>query len=69
MGSIYKRRPLRKSTDTEGYNKTVFRQKREWRRREARLPIEEKMRILLDLQHIAYEIGRSQGRTPSRPWR
>lgn len=64
----YQNRAKLPSRQIEDYNKAVFQRKREWRRREAKLPIEEKMRTLLSLQHLAYDIGQSQGRLPPRPW-
>ncbi len=46
----------------------VWRAKREMRKHWARLPVKKKFEILIELQRRAYEIGRSVGRKPSKPW-
>ncbi len=46
----------------------VFRRKQAARRAAARLPIEEKLRILVDMQKRANEIRRSTGRPEMFVW-
>jgi len=41
---------------------------RAWRRRQARLPIEQKLAIVVELQTLNYEIGRAQGEDRPLPW-
>ncbi|RPI75267.1 MAG: hypothetical protein EHM45_15345 [Desulfobacteraceae bacterium] len=50
-------RPKEKNEDIVG---AIFRQKEEFHRRQARLPIEEKIRILIELQKIAITIRPGQ---------
>lgn len=38
------------------------------RKKMATLSVEEKFEILIKLQNLAWQIGRSQGRKPPRPW-
>ncbi len=47
----------------------LFRGKEDHRRTLAALPIEDKVRIIVQLQEIAAEIARAAGRTPREPWR
>jgi len=48
----------------------VLQKKRDFRRRQARLPFESKIEIVVRLQHWVAEIGRSSGRKPSgKAWR
>lgn len=49
-------------------NQEQFRQKAERRRELARLPVEEKLKRLIKLQAIAYNVGRQAGRQPRHPW-
>jgi hypothetical protein len=46
----------------------IFRRKQAGRRAAARLPIEEKLRILVRLQHRANEIRRATGRPEMFVW-
>jgi len=47
----------------------IFKAKSELHKKQANLPIEEKIKILVRLQRIAYEAAVSKGRTPlKRPW-
>jgi hypothetical protein len=46
----------------------LFRWKRSRRHDLANLPIEEKIKILIKLQHIASKVGRQVGRNHGRPW-
>ncbi len=47
----------------------IFKAKSELHKKQANLPIEEKIKILVRLQQIAYEAAVSTGRTPlKRPW-
>lgn len=48
----------------------VFQAKTEWHRRQARLPIKEKVRILLELQKQDYPLLKKQRRLEwwERPW-
>jgi len=55
-------------TGFEGFPEDRIRQDRERRRRLARLPVEEKIRILVELQELAASIARSRGRPVRRPW-
>ena len=48
---------------------SLLRAKEERRKALARLPIEEKIAIVVQLQKIAYEIGTAVGRSPSPAWR
>lgn len=41
---------------------------RAWRRQQAKLPIEQKIAIVVELQKLNYEIGRAQGQKRPRPW-
>jgi len=46
-----------------------FKAKSELRKKQANLPIEEKIKILVRLQRIAYEAAASKGRTLlKKPW-
>ncbi len=47
----------------------LFCGKEDHRRKLAALPIEAKVRIIVQLQEIAAEIARSTGRTPREPWK
>lgn len=42
--------------------------KKQWRKEQAALPIEEKVKILIKLQHIAYQIAQQVGRPCRKPW-
>jgi len=46
----------------------LFRAKERRRKRLARLPIEEKIRIIVELQKIENEIRRATGRPTKREW-
>jgi hypothetical protein len=46
----------------------LFRGKESRRRDLAALPIEEKIKILIKLQHIASAVGRQAGREYRKPW-
>jgi hypothetical protein len=46
----------------------LFRWKRSRRHDLANLPIEEKIKVLIKLQHIASKVGRQAGRNYGRPW-
>jgi len=47
----------------------IFKAKEELRKKQAQLPIEEKIKIMVRLQHIAYNAAISMGRTPTKkPW-
>jgi hypothetical protein len=55
-------------TGTKGIE-DIFKTKSELRKKQANLPIEEKIKILVRLQRIAYEAALSRGITPlKRPW-
>jgi hypothetical protein len=41
---------------------------RAWRRQQAKLPIERKIAIVVELQTLNYEIGLAQGQERPRPW-
>jgi hypothetical protein len=50
--------------------RAIFRQKEEFHRSQARLPIEEKIRILVELQKIAISVQPAKGQTDRRMvWR
>lgn len=60
-------RPEKKKQDTAG---EIFRQKIEFHRRQAGLPIEEKVRILVELQKIALTVQPKKQQNDSRMvWR
>ncbi len=46
----------------------LFRQKRSRRQDLAKLSIEEKIKVLIKLQHLASSIGRQTGRKHRKPW-
>lgn len=47
----------------------IFKAKEELRKKQAQLPIEEKIKNMVRLQHIAYNAAISMGRTPTKkPW-
>jgi hypothetical protein len=47
----------------------IFKAKEELRKKQAKLPFEEKIKIMVRLQHIAYNAAISMGRTPTKkPW-
>lgn len=47
----------------------IFKAKAEFRAKQIKLPIEEKIKIMVRLQHIAYNAAISMGRTPTKkPW-
>jgi hypothetical protein len=55
-------------TGIKGLN-DIFKAKSELRKKQANLPIEEEIKILVSLQRIAYEAASSRGITPlKRPW-
>ncbi len=54
--------------DTRFSNDDLFKSKESRRRELAALPIEEKIQILIKLQHIASNIGREAGREYKKPW-
>lgn len=41
---------------------------RAWRRQQAKLPIEQKIAIVVELQTLNYEIGLAQDQERPRPW-
>lgn len=48
----------------------VLQKKRDFRRRQARLPFERKIEIVVRLQHLVAEIRKSSGRKPAgKAWR
>jgi hypothetical protein len=48
----------------------VLQKKSDYRRQQARLPFERKIEIVVRLQHLVAEIGKSSGRKPSgKAWR
>jgi hypothetical protein len=54
---------------TFNYMEKIFKAKEEWRKERAKLPIEEKIKILVHLQEIANEVAKSTGRRePRRVW-
>ena len=48
--------------------KTLFQAKAQRRQRLAALPIEEKIRILIQMQKLSNDIRRKTGRTPLAEW-
>jgi len=58
--------PRRKSSGFPAEARTADENRR---RRLARLPIEEKLRLLVELQRLAADIARSRGRPVRLPWR
>ena len=54
---------------SSGYPATAAAADRARRRRLARLPVEQKLRILVQMQRLAAEIARSSGRPVREPWR
>jgi hypothetical protein len=57
-------------TSADGYAADLFRAKAEWHRRQARLPIKEKVRILLELQRQDYLLLKRHRRLEwwEEPW-
>ncbi len=55
--------------DDHGFPRRTGESIKERRMRMARLPVEEKLRILVRMQHIAAEAARSTGRPVKKPWR
>jgi hypothetical protein len=55
---------------TEEEARRIFAAKREWHRRQAQLPIKEKVRILLQMQRDDYPILAKRGtlRSWEKPW-
>lgn len=50
------------------YFDQFIKSQRAWRRRQAKLPIEKKIAIIVDLQRLNYDIGQSQGKQRPLPW-
>ena len=50
------------------FPESILAAKKERRRRLAALPIEEKLRILVEMQRLASDIARSAGRPTREPW-
>lgn len=46
----------------------LFREKRQRRRELAALSVEEKFKILLQLQRFACDVAKASGRQPRQPW-
>jgi len=59
---------MKTSPEEHGFPEAAAQANRERRLRLARLPIEEKIRILVRMQHVAAEIARSSGRPVRKPW-
>lgn len=53
---------------TTGFPEDIASAKKAHRLHLARLPIEEKLRILVEMQRLAAEIARSNGRPVREPW-
>ena len=51
-----------------GFPQSIIDAKQKQRKHLASLPIEEKLRIIVQMQHLAYEIARSSGRVAPTPW-
>ena len=55
-------------TDAQEIAEEIFRRKQKGRREAARLPIEEKLRILVEMQKRANEVRRASGRPEMFVW-
>ena len=57
------------TADDEGTSiDQIFQEKLSRRREIAKLPVEEKYRMLIKLQHIVATVDLKAGRKPRRPW-
>lgn len=59
---------MRDATSDAGYPAKLAAADRARRRRLADLPIEEKLRIMVRLQHLAAQIAQANGRPVRKPW-
>ena len=53
---------------TEVSNEDVYKAKLERRRKIAALPMAVKLRVLLELQQLSFNLMIKRGQKPSRPW-
>jgi hypothetical protein len=68
-GKVFMRRqPLIPYRAYRRYFDRVIKSQRAWRRRQAKLPIEKKIAIIVELQRLNYDIGQAQGKQRPLPW-